>query len=92
MPCRMFKEKLLAEPMLMYCQWDPKEQTQWILYRNSGILANKNAFENVIFKMVVILSRPQCVKSINPWEFNVTDLPARTHMVIRRSTVSFTTI
>ena len=35
---------------------------QWNLYRNSYIFIHENAFENVVWKMVAILSRPQCVK------------------------------
>ena len=33
-----------------------------ILYRNSCIFIQEKAFENVVWKMAVILSRPQCVK------------------------------
>ena len=33
------------------------------LNRNSYIFIHKNAFENVVWKKVAMLSRPQCVKS-----------------------------
>ena len=36
------------------------------LNRNSNIVIQENAFENVVWKMAVILSRPQCVK-VNQW-------------------------
>ena len=35
---------------------------QWNLKRNWYIFIEANAFENVVWKMVAILSRPQCVK------------------------------
>ena len=34
-----------------------------ILKRNSYIFIQENAFENVVWKMAAILSRPQCVKN-----------------------------
>ena len=36
---------------------------QWNVYRNSYIFIQENPFENVVWKMVAILSRPQCVKT-----------------------------
>ena len=33
------------------------------VYRNSYILIKKNAFENAIWEMVVIVFQPQCVKN-----------------------------
>ena len=39
---------------------------QWNLNRNSFIFIAKNAFENVVWKMAAILSRPQCVKAFIP--------------------------
>ena len=35
---------------------------QWKFNRNSYIFIQENAFENVVWKMASILSRPQCVK------------------------------
>ena len=35
---------------------------QWNLKRNSCIFIQEKAFENVVFEMVVTLSRPECVK------------------------------
>ena len=34
---------------------------QWNLKQNSYIFIQENAFENVVWKMAAILSRPQCV-------------------------------
>ena len=36
---------------------------QWNTNRNLYIFIQENAFENVVWKMVAILSRPQCVKN-----------------------------
>ena len=35
------------------------------IYRNLYIFIQENAFENVVWKMATILSRPQCVKKSN---------------------------
>ena len=42
----------------MYTFW-------WNFNQNTTIFHYQNAFENVVWKMVVILSRPQCVKSFH---------------------------
>ena len=39
-------------------------RVQWNFNRNSNIFIQENAFENVVWKMVTILSRHQCV---DPW-------------------------
>ena len=39
------------------------KQFQWNLNRNLHIFIQKNAFENVVWKMSAILSRPQCVNT-----------------------------
>ena len=36
-----------------------------IVFRNSNIFIQENAFENVIWEMSAILSQPQCVKTIS---------------------------
>ena len=40
-----------------------RNKLQWNLKLNSYIFIQENAFENVVWKMVAILSWPQCVKS-----------------------------
>ena len=42
--------------------WTLRNKLQWNLNRNSSIFIQENAFENVVWKMAAILSRPQCVK------------------------------
>ena len=41
--------------------WTIGNKSQWNLKWNSYIFTEENAFENVVWKMVAILSRPQCV-------------------------------
>ena len=58
--------KPLSEPMLEYYQLDPWKQTSVksqskFIYFHSRNFIQENAFENVIWKMAAILSRPQCV-------------------------------
>ena len=40
--------------------WTIRNQLQWNPNRNSYIFIEENAFENVVWKMVAILSRPLC--------------------------------
>ena len=44
--------------------WNLRNKFQWNLERNSYIFIQENAFENVVCKMAVILSRPQCDKHL----------------------------
>ena len=41
--------------------WTLRNKLQWNFNRNSYIFIQENAFENVVWKMAAILSRPQCV-------------------------------
>ena len=41
--------------------WTLRNKLQWNLNQNSYIFIQENAFENVVWKMSAILSRPQCV-------------------------------
>ena len=66
MACRLFGAKPLFEPMLPYCQLDPKEQTSTETKTLTEIHISslkKNAFENVVCEISAILSRPQCVNN-----------------------------
>ena len=56
----------LSEPMLEYYLMDPWEWTS-VKYLSKYILIQENAFQNVVWKMAAILSRPQCVKSWLCW-------------------------
>ena len=53
--------KPLSESMLE-CWFNPWEKLQWSLKRNLNIFIQENTFENVVWKMAAILSRPQWVK------------------------------
>ena len=56
MVCRLTGAKPLFEPMLGNCCLDPQEQTY--------IFIQESAFENDVWEMAAILSRPQCVNSL----------------------------
>ena len=43
--------------------WTIGNKSLWNRKRNSYIFTDENAFENVVWKMPAISSRPQCVKS-----------------------------
>ena len=52
--------------------WTLRNKLQWNLNRNSYIFNQENAFENVVWKMVAILSRPQCVNDKTcSWEWRI---------------------
>ena len=58
MACRLFGAKPLSEPMLGFCQLDPKEQNFGeILIKNTKLFINENASENIVCEMAAILSR-----------------------------------
>ena len=61
MACRLAGVKPLSEPILEYSQLNFKNKHQWNLNQNSCIFIPENAFENVVWKMAAIVSRPQCV-------------------------------
>ena len=63
MSCCLDGAKLLSEPMLEYCWFDPWEQTSVkYLSQNLYFLIQENAFEIVVGKLAAILSLPQCIK------------------------------
>ena len=43
--------------------WTLRSKLQWNFSRNSNIFIEENPFQNVVWKMVAILSRPQCVNT-----------------------------
>ena len=58
MYCRLVGDKPLFKPMLEYCLG---KKFQWNRNPNLYIFIQENAFENVVWKMAAILSRPHCV-------------------------------
>ena len=44
--------------------WTLGNKIQWHINRNSYIFIQENAFENVVWKIAAILSRPQCVNGL----------------------------
>ena len=61
MACHLFGSKPLSELMLPYCQLGPKEHISIRFIWNSEVFTQENAFENIICKMVAILSLPKYV-------------------------------
>ena len=54
--------------------WTPRNKLQWNVNRNSNIFIQENPFENGVWKMAAILSRPQCVKrndNYDMWEISL---------------------
>ena len=59
--------KPLPEPMLSYCQLDPRNKLQWNLNYNTKLFIHENAFITVLCKMATILSRVRWVKDMGQW-------------------------
>ena len=53
--------------------WTLRNKLQWNLSQYSYIFIQENAFENVIWKMAAILSRPQCVKIVRWVHFRLSE-------------------
>ena len=51
---------------LIIVNWNPRNKLQWNLIWNSSIFIQENPFENVFWKMVAILPRPQWVNMLGP--------------------------
>ena len=62
MACRLDGAKPLSEPTMDIVNWTLGNKLNWNLNRNVYVFIQENAFENVVWKMAAILSRPQCVK------------------------------
>ena len=61
MACCVTSTKPLSEPILESVNLNHRKNFQWNIKWNSNIFIQETAFENVICKTAVILSRPQCV-------------------------------
>ena len=67
MACRLFGAKPLSKPILGHCQLDPMEQTSVKFFiKNTKLFIHKNAYENMVYQMVTILSRRRWVNSLWP--------------------------
>ena len=63
MACRLIGTKPLSEQMLEHCQLDPWEQTS-VKFQSKFIymcFIQQNLYENIVWKMAIVLSQPQCV-------------------------------
>ena len=62
MVCCLSNAKWLSEPMLDFCQLNPREQNLGKCSDKSTIISTQqNVFEYIVCKMGAILSGPQCV-------------------------------
>ena len=61
MVCRLFGDKPVSEPMLPYCELDPKERTSVKFYLNSKSFHSRKLNCKCRLRNGVILSLPQCV-------------------------------
>ena len=56
MACRRFGAESLPDPMLIYCQLDPKEHTSVKFEAKYKTIHSRNTSENVVCEMAAILS------------------------------------
>ena len=49
--------------------WTSRNKLKWNVNRNSYIFIPDNPFENVVWKMAAILSRPQCINTFRPRQY-----------------------
>ena len=61
MACRLFGAKTLSEPVLCYCQLDPKEQPSVKFNQNTKLFILKNASDNIACEKAAILSKGRWV-------------------------------
>ena len=66
----------LSETMLEYFNWTLGDKLQWNFYGNQYVFIQENAFENVICKMVTILSQSenasgQARNSLRQWKAKI---------------------
>ena len=68
MACRLSSAKPLPEPMLPYCQLDPREKKlQWNSNRNKTLFIHQNAFETVDCEMAATFSRGEELQYVSRW-------------------------
>ena len=63
MACRLSGVKPSFEPMLPYCQLEPKENIAVKLWWISKVFIRGNALENIVCEIAAILCRPRCVNT-----------------------------
>ena len=57
MACHLFGARPLSKPRLGNCKLDPRNKLQGYFNKNKTCFIHENASENIICKMVAILSR-----------------------------------
>ena len=70
---RLFRAKPLPEPMLIYCQIEPYEQSsvKFYLIEAKTFSLTKLNFKMSYAKVVAIFSRPQCVNVVGDYKLHV---------------------
>ena len=63
MAWRLFDAKPLSKPMLAIVNWTLRNKLQWNFKQNTRLFINKNAFENIVCEIAVILSRERWVNA-----------------------------
>ena len=64
----LFGTKPLPEPMMTYCQLEPREHFLWHLSQWMKLFFKENTSKCVICKMLAILFRPQGCNTTNQWK------------------------
>ena len=64
MACHLFGTKPLSQPILYYCQLDPKEQTSVKLHSKFRHFHSRKCIWKCRLGNVFLFSRPQCVKTV----------------------------
>ena len=62
MACSRVGAKTLSYQCWGIANWTLKNKLQWNSNQNTYVFIQENAFENFVWEMAAILSRPQCVK------------------------------
>ena len=64
MACRLVGAKPLSNQCWNIVYSNTRNKFQWNTERNSYIFIQENSFDNVVYKIAAILSRPQYVKKL----------------------------
>ena len=71
--------------------WTFRNKLPWNFNRNSNLLIQENALENVVREMASILSRPQCV-NVTLYHATLYRIVCKTHIFMHHSPISLTAL
>ena len=63
MACRLVAPSHYLNQCWNFVNWTPRNKVQWYSNRNPYVFIQENPFQNVVWKIMVILSRSQFVKA-----------------------------